>query len=395
MFYDEVKEQLQNTIIPFWMSMRDDQNGGYYGFYSYNLKLRKKAVKGCILNSRILWFFSSAYSLLKDETLLEEARHAYSFMMENFYDSENGGMYWSVTYDGKPKDTTKHTYNQAFAVYALAAYYEATKQKEVLTFAMQLYDMIEKKCKDGLGYLEAFNNKFKPISNKKLSENGVMAEKTMNTLLHVFEAYTGLYKVSKDKKVKKSLEWILSIFEKSVYNKGKQRLEVFFDKEWNSLIDLHSYGHDIETSWLIEEGCHVINVPEITEKMSQITKELRANVYERAYTNHSLLNECENGENNTMRIWWVQAEAVVGFLTGSILEPERKEYRMAAEDIWNYIKTYIVDHREHSEWYSQVYEDGTSDKRKAIVEPWKCPYHNGRMCMEVMKRLSEKGEHQI
>lgn len=389
MFYDEVKEQLLTTIIPFWRSMRDNQFGGYYGFYSYDLQLEEKASKGCILNSRILWFFSSAYTLLREETLRNEADHAYSFLKEACYDRKNGGLYWMVSYKGMPEDTDKYTYNQAFAIFALVAYYEATKQEEARSLAMELYELIEHKCKDHFGYLEAFDEQFKPISNEKLSENGVVAEKTMNTLLHVFEAYTGLYKVSKEQRVKKSLKWILSIFEEKVYNKEKRRQEVFFDREWNSLIDLHSYGHDIEASWLIEEGCKLIEESELTERMLDITKALRAKIYERAYVNHSLLNECENGIDNTMRIWWVQAEAVVGFLSGSIVEPEKKEYRRAAKDIWNFIKNYIIDTRKHSEWYWQVYEDGTPDKQKPIVEPWKCPYHNGRMCLEIM-RLSVK-----
>ena len=392
MFYDEIKQHLQTGIIPFWKSMRDDQFGGYYGYYDYNLQLDKKAVKGCILNSRILWFFSSAYTLLKDESLLDEATHAYKFLKEACLDTKNGGVYWSVTYDGKPEDRMKHTYNQAFAIYALSAYYEASKDEEALSLARTLYKLIESKCKDELGYLEAFDENFQPASNEKLSENGVMAEKTMNTLLHVFEAYTGLYKVSKDQEVKNSLEWILSIFAEKVYNKERRRQEVFFDKEWKTLIDLHSYGHDIETSWLIDEGCEILGEPEITKKMLEITNVLREEIYERAYVNHSVLNECERGVDNTMRVWWVQAEAVVGFLSGSIIEPEKKEYRQAAEDIWDYIKKYIIDKRNHSEWYWQVHEDGTPDTDKPIVEPWKCPYHNGRMCIEVMKRLSVKEE---
>ena len=123
---DEVKEHLLKTIIPFWKALRDHEFGGYYGWMDHQLRLDKKAVKGCILNSRILWFFSNAYTLLKDESLLDEARHGFSFMKEHCMDRENGGIFWSIGYDGKPEDTTKHTYNQAFAIYALSSYYEAS-----------------------------------------------------------------------------------------------------------------------------------------------------------------------------------------------------------------------------------------------------------------------------
>ncbi|MDO5522089.1 MAG: AGE family epimerase/isomerase [bacterium] len=391
MLYEEVKEHLVNHIIPFWKGLRDEEHGGYYGYYDFDLQLHKDATKGCILNSRILWFFSNAYMMLKDESLLKEANHAYDFLVNACYDHKNGGVFWSVSYDGKPEETLKHTYNQAFAIYALSAYYQASGNEQALSLAKELYHLIETKCKDEQGYLEAFDEAFEPVSNEKLSENGVMAEKTMNTLLHVFEGYTRLYEASKSEEVKNSLKWILSIFEIKVYNPKLQRQEVFFDRNWNTLIDLHSYGHDIETSWLIDYGCDLLEDKELTDRMSRITNALRQHIYDRAYVDHSILNECENGVDNTMRIWWVQAEGVVGFLNGFQKE-NRPEYLEAATNIWNYIKVYLVDHRENSEWFWQLNADRTPDKTKPIVEPWKCPYHNGRMCMEVMRRLQDKEE---
>ena len=193
---DEVKEELQKDIIPFWKNLRDDEKGGYYGWLSYDLALDKKSEKGCILNSRITWFFSNAYTLLKEESLLEEAKHGYEFLIKHCVDKEYGGIFWSLNYDGTPLDTTKHTYNQAFCIYALASYYEASKDREALELAFNLFRLIEEKCTDEVGYLEAFTRNFKPESNEKLSENGVLADKTMNTLLHVFEAYTELYRVT-------------------------------------------------------------------------------------------------------------------------------------------------------------------------------------------------------
>ena len=181
-----------------------------------------------ILNSRIIWFFASAYKALKDPKLLDEAAHGYEFLKEYCIDREYGGIYWSMNYDGSPKDTTKHTYNQAFSIYALSAYYEASGDSEALDLALQLFHTIEEKCTDEGGYLEAFTREFKPESTDKLSENGVLAERTMNTLLHALEAYTELYKVSKDSKVKARLEWLLDVFADKVYNPELKRQEVFF-----------------------------------------------------------------------------------------------------------------------------------------------------------------------
>lgn len=386
MMVDEIKSHLINDIIPFWKGLRDDEFGGYYGYLDYDLVLDKKADKGCILNSRITWFFSNAYTLLRDESLLEEARHGFAFMKEHCMDKENGGIFWSMKYNGEPEDTTKHTYNQAFSIYALASYYEASGDEEALEMAKELFQIIETRCTDAIGYKEAFDKEFHEIENDKLSENGVIAEKTMNTLLHVFEAYTELYRVAGLPEVKERLKWILSTFADKVYNPDRHRQEVFFDAEMNSILDLHSYGHDIETAWLIDRGVEVLGEKEYEEKLTPITRDLTAQIYNVAFDGSSLANECEKGIVNEHRIWWVQAEAVVGFLNGYQKNPEKTEYLKAAKAEWNFIKEHLIDKRAGSEWFWEVDPAGIPYEGRPIVEPWKCPYHNGRMCFEVMKR---------
>ena len=411
----EIKQELLGNIIPFWRSLRDDEFGGYYGWLSYDLQLDQKAVKGCILNSRITWFFANAYTLYKKglitetecrnegfsgEDLLAEAKHGYEFLKSKCVDEKNGGIYWSLTYDGKPEDTTKHTYNQAFSIYALSSYYEASGDIQALELAYELFTLIEKRCTDNVGYLEAFTIDFKPESNEKLSENGVMAAKTMNTLLHVFEAYTELYRVTKAcetaKKtfqeqalqVKERLAWIMDTFAEKIYNPKLHRQEVFFDEEYRSILDLHSYGHDIETAWLMDRGVEVLGDPAYEKKMTPITKDLTKTIYRVAFDGHSLANECDRGIVNANRVWWVQAAAVVGFLNGYSKEPSEENYLIAAENEWEFIKNHVIDKRKGSEWYWEVNPAGTPIKGRPIVEPWKCPYHNGRMCMEVIKRTA-------
>ena len=386
------KDHLTKKILPFWESLKDEENGGYYGYMDFDLKIDKEAVKGCILNSRIMWFFANAAVTLNDESIIPYAKHAYDFMKKNCVDYENGGVFWSVKYNGEPEDTTKHTYNQAFSIYALSSYADAVKHfngdekeaEEALKLAFDLEKNIETRMKDDKGYLEAFKINFEPESNEKLSENGVMAEKTMNTLLHVFEAYTELYRVTKDAATAEHLRWIFDIFEKKVYNPKLHRQEVFFDKDWNSIIDLHSYGHDIETSWLMDRGCEVLGDAKVTATIDPISTDLADKIYNRAYVNHSLLNECEKGVDNTTRIWWVQAETVLGFLN-AYRKTNEERYLAAAEDVLNYILTKLTDPRDGSEWYWCLDENDKPVTEKPIVEPWKCPYHNGRMCMEIIK----------
>lgn len=386
MMVEEIRNHLKDCIIPFWKKLRDDGNGGYYGYMDCDLNVDEKAVKGCILNSRITWFFANAYMALQDESLLEEARHGYEFMKKYCVDQEKGGVYWSVNYDGTPEDTTKHTYNQAFSIYALASYYDASKDESALQTAMELFHIIEERCMDEIGYKEAFDREFHEIENDKLSENGVIADKTMNTLLHVFEAYTELYRVSGDEAVKKRLMWILNTIAEKIYNPALHRQEVFFDREMNSILDLHSYGHDIETAWLIRRGTDVLGDQAYEEKMLPIILDLTGQVYQTAFDGHSLANECEKGKVDENRIWWVQAETVVGFLNGYQLAPEHTEYLEGARSVWNFIREHVIDKRPGSEWFWDVNKEGEAVSGKPIVEPWKCPYHNGRMCLEVIKR---------
>lgn len=239
---------------------------------------------------------------------------------------------------------------------------------------------------DEIGYKEAFDREFREVDNDKLSENGVMAEKTMNTLLHVFEAYTELYRVSGNADVKKRLTWILDTIADKIYNPALHRQEVFFDREMNSILDLHSYGHDIETAWLIRRGTDILGDKSYEEKMLPIILDLTGQVYKVAFDGHSLANECEKGVVNEGRIWWVQAETVVGFLNGYQLAPEHKEYLEAAKAQWEFIKEHVIDKRAGSEWFWLVAKSGEPVAGKPIVEPWKCPYHNGRMCLEVIRR---------
>ncbi|MBQ9708945.1 MAG: AGE family epimerase/isomerase [Firmicutes bacterium] len=380
---------LTKDLIPFWNGMIDETSGGFYGFADKDGVPDPSAAKGGVLTSRILWFYSSAYELLRDETLLPFATHAYQFIADKFYDREFGGIYWSVSADGAPKEDIKHTYNLAFAIYALSCYYRVSGEKAALQLVENLYGTIEKKCRDEDGYLESFARDFSPVSNDKLSENGVIAERTMNTLLHILEAYTELFRATGSDSVRKSIIEILDIFRTKVYNPEKKMCEVFFNLNYEPIIDLVSYGHDIEASWLIDRACSVLDDVDISEKMSPVTSGLAEGAYRNGIDRETggMNFECEDGAVNRKKIWWIQAESVTGFYNAYQRDPSCGHYLDASEKVWEYIQDHVID-RASGEWFENVEADNTVDPEQPLAHQWKCPYHNGRMCIEMIRRMS-------
>jgi len=383
---NEMRSHLTEKILPFWESLLDSVNGGFCGFVGHDLGRDWLASKGCILNSRILWTFSTAARVLKDDSLLVYARQALRFL-EKFIDREHGGVIWSVTFDGRPLDTTKHTYNQAFAIYALSAYARATGDQQALDIAMTIFHLIEDRCTDSGGYGEAFNQDFSPEDNEKLSENGVLAARTMNTLLHIVEAYAELYRAAHDEQVQTCGTRALELIRKKMFNREAARLDVFFDSDYHSLIDMQSYGHDIEASWLLWDAAETFLTQDEQLPIRSLCLTLADSVLTRAMTDMGLLNECVRGINNGMRIWWVQAEAVLGF-SNAYRIGGAGDYRLAAQNIWKYIKKVMVDPRPGGEWFWSVFETGVPSE-SPVVEPWKCPYHNSRMCLRILEQDME------
>ena len=378
-----IRAELTDHIIPFWLGLIDETNGGFIGQVDFDLTRRPEADKGCILNSRILWFFSEAYITLREPRLLEAARHAYA-MLERMLDPVHGGVYWALHADGSVADATKHTYNQGFAVYALSAYYRACGDKRALERAREIYRLIESRCRDAGGYLEAFTADWQPESNEKLSENGVMATRTMNTLLHVLEAYTELHRAEPEEHVRQASVKALERFLHTMYNPEKHRLEVFYDDDYRPLLDMQSYGHDIESGWLLWDSAQEFLPEKERAPYRAMCLDLLESVRRRAFTDHGLKNEWVAGETNELRIWWVQAETMLGLDCGWHLtgDPSWKE---DLETQWKTIQRMIVDPRPGGEWYWSVYEDGSLTERP-MVEEWKCPYHNGRMCLRLMEQ---------
>ncbi len=386
---DEIQQHLEQKILPFWMKLKDEQHGGFYGEVDYNLEIEKQADKGGIATARFLWTFSAAYRVTRNEEYLEHAHHLYDFLRNKLYDHENQGIYWLVDFQGQPKDTRKHVYAQSFAVYALSEYYRVTKSEEALALANEIYLLIEEKGydKENRAYCEEFDQWWKPVSNEMLSENGVVAEITMNTHIHVLEAYTNLYKANPTDGLKQRLIDLLEVHYEKIYNKDTKFLGVFFDKQWNSLVDMKSFGHDIEASWLMDETIKAIGLKD--ERFDQMVLDIAYNIAGCAMQEDgSLINEQVDDHYDETRIWWVQAEAMVGYLN-AFEHTQDPRFKQLIENLWIYIKKHIVDKRENGEWYWSIEPAGNPAER-AIGEPWKTSYHNSRFCLEFIERMENQ-----
>lgn len=385
---NEIAQHLTEKILPFWVKLKDEENGGFYGQVNFNLEIDKKADKGGIATSRFLWSFSSAYRVTNDEKYLEYAHHLYQFLINKVYDHEYKGLYWLVDYQGNPKDTRKHVYTQSFGIYALSEYYRATKNEEALQFANEIFELIEEKGfnQENNAYMEEFDREWNETSNEMLSGNGVVADITMNTHIHVLEAYTNLYKASPTNYLKSRLENLLKIHYEKIYDKDTNFLGVFFDKDWKSILDIKSFGHDIEASWLMDE---VIKVLQLTNaEYDKMVVDIAYNIANYAMQEDgSLINEEENDHLDYTRVWWVQAEAMVGYLNAYERTNDPKFLELM-NNLWAYMKKYLIDHREGGEWFWSVDKDGKPAERN-IGEPWKTSYHNGRFCLEFIERMSK------
>jgi len=391
----EAERMVRENILPFWQGIVDKENGGFYGEADFYGRVNKDADKGCILNSRILWTFSAAYRIFADEAYSTCAAHARDFLSSAFLDKEYGGLYWLVDKKGSPLNTRKQFYNIAFGIYALSEHYLACGDRSSLELALSLFSLMEKyglDTRDG-GYIEARTREWNEIDDLRLSSKEINCPKSMNTNLHVLEAYTNLARAcslahnGSFEQVRKALEDVLRITLAKIVNRN-WRFELFFDMDWHSLSKDISFGHDIEGSWLLYEAALVSGNENLIGEVKQASIEI-ANVTLAAvdHDKGGLLSACdEAGQISRKKEWWPQAEAVVGFYNAYELTGEQK-YFDAADSVWEYIKDHFVD-SVHGEWHNELHHDNAPDPSMPKAGFWKCPYHNARACFEIIRRNS-------
>ncbi|MEN6588767.1 MAG: AGE family epimerase/isomerase [Proteiniphilum sp.] len=387
---NEVLDELTCNILPFWMTkMKDRKRGGYFGQMTGKNELMVDAPKGGILHARILWTFSSAALRLKSDEYLAEARWAKEYLCTHFFDDESGGTYWMLHADGTPADTKKQIYSQAFFIYALSEYYRSSGDEEVLSKAKELFLLIEKHSFDtvGNGYLEAFSRDWLLLNDLRLSEKDANEKKSMNTHLHLLEAYTNLYRVWKEEHLARQLKNLIELFLDHIIDPNNGHLNLFFDEEWHCKSTIHSFGHDIEASWLLEEAALALGDEATLRRVQAVTLKIADAAAEGLNTHGALINEGDRatGYRDERSDWWPQAEAVVGFFNAWQLSG-KSDYLDKACNSWNFIRQHLID-REQGEWFWSVSPEGEKDRVNDKAGFWKCPYHNGRMCLELIERI--------
>lgn len=385
----EVNETLLDNILPYWIEKMTDVQGGFYGRIDGNDNHIKGADKGAILNARILWTFSAAYRLFKKPEYLQMATRAKRVIINGFFDKEFGGIYWSLKDNGEPKDTKKQIYAIGFAIYGLSEYYRATSDTESLEYAISLFESIEKYSfdNDKNGYCEALTREWNEIDDMRLSEKDANERKTMNTHLHILEPYTNLYRVWKDERLEKQIRNLIDIFTDKILDKETSHLNLFFDDNWNSKYRIVSYGHDIEASWLIDEAVSVLEDKDLKNKILPIIKNIADAASQGLTTKGSMIYEknLEKGTTDRDSHWWVQAETVIGYLN-MYQHTNDDAYLSKAIKCWEFIKDNLIDY-DNGEWYWSISENGEVNRKDDKAGFWKCPYHNGRMCMEIIERF--------
>ncbi|MBP3743631.1 MAG: AGE family epimerase/isomerase [Treponema sp.] len=433
-FYQSIKNELFNDILPYWEAhARDTRSGkeGFFGAIDNENNPDQQIERSIVMTSRFLWTYSAVARLTHDARYLPMADFAYQTITQKYWDRENGGVYWSVLPDGSPKVSKKQIYGEAFCCYGLSEYAAAVKElreegevspllqpasqssatpsnggqaprsaplsEEAANLALDLFNLLETHALDpeAGGYVEARARDWSQTNDMILSPKDMNCPKSMNTNLHVMEAYTNLYRtlpvVFPDAKairaeVGDSLADLVRITVDKILQPNAH-LGMFFDMNWNLLAEEISYGHDIEASWLLWEAACELEDEELKSEIRDTVIRVAQVALDEGFDHE---NGCmENfllppNRRDRTRVWWNQAESINGFYNAWEMTGESK-YSDAVIKNWKWIQDYQID-KKGGEWWNAVAPDGTPLLNEDKGGNWKTSYHNGRTCIELLRR---------
>jgi mannobiose 2-epimerase len=385
----EMMQHLHQELLPFWMIKTvNPYYGGFVGRIDGGNQIHYDAPKGVILNARILWSFSAAYRIFGNPEYLKMAERSFNELEERFWDPIEGGVYWMVNVDGSIKEAKKHSYAQAFALYGYSEYYRISNDESALHKAIALFNLLNQHAYivEDQAYYEAFSRDWIPLEDVRLSEKDALEFRSTNTHLHILEAYTNLYRVWANPELANRLRALIDVFDQIIFEPETGYYHSFFDQEWKPKSTIYSFGHDIETIWLLSDAVALVGTPEQIDINRTRVVQVANTVYRTGLSDSgALYNQGSGGMiTDSDHHWWAQVEAMVGFLHAYEITKEER-FVVAAIRLWAFIKTYILD-KENGEWFFRVNKEGVPYFEEDKVSEWKCPYHTSRACLEVHSR---------
>lgn len=413
---ESFEHALNPLLLEKWFpAVVDEEAGGYFSTFDAHWQPVGEQEKFIVSQARHLW--TSSHALMYDpevETYKMVADHGFPFLRDKMWDSKNGGFFSMVDRQGNPVETynegRKIAYGNAFGIYGLAAYYKISEDPEALALAQKAFQWLEDHAHDPQtgGYFQDLSPEGRAYGkDPETAPSWRLTLKDQNSSIHLLEAFTELYQVWPDELVKtRVLELMHLIRDTITHEKGYMRLFFFPDwtpvsyrdssevlREANYAIDHVSFGHDIETAFLLLEAAQTID--EEYDKTLQVAKKMvdhsldhgfdheSGGIYERGYyfAGVDTLTLIDKRKN-----WWAQAEGMHSLLLFSYLFPEETRYKQAFEKQWAYIQEYLID-QEHGGWYSfgLDVEPEAKEGRKGNI--WKTGYHTGRALMNCLKML--------
>lgn len=383
-------EDLTKNLLPWWMKYSvDEENGGFYGAVGNDNVPDKTHSKFITLNARLIWTFASAYRILGDEEYLKYADRAFEYFCKHFYDAKNGGWYSRVDCKGDVIDDNKYIYGNAFAIYGLSEYCRATGNKEALRLAIETRDCLEKYVYDPeyKGFYESCRANWRVNPWGRGMNREPTDVKTMNTHLHLLEAYTALCRVDDSFKTRNSLRQQLYVMLNKIVDHDIHHYYYFQRRDWTPTTPEISFGHDIEGSWLMMETANVLGEPEALRATRDTCVNIARACYEQGRRKDGAMQteyDPRTGEVSQFTSWWEQNEAVVGFLNAWQMTGEGK-FLDASLETFEFINRCFVDHKLGG-WFSILNADASAPRNPCKVNDGICPYHNGRMSFEIIER---------
>jgi len=418
---EEMRSSLINEILDAWYPRTvDTVYGGFLSDFNYEWQASDRHSKMLVNQTRHIWTTSKMADFLGDDKYLTLAKNGYDFLYNKMWDKKNGGFYFirdrqgnEITFMGNGKDS----YSNSFAVYSLASYYKVSNDKSALDLAIKTFHWIEKQSYDTIN--KGYFNYLKDGENFRFRERERVEHqytvdpswKDQNSSIHLLEAFTELYSVWPDSLLRERTIELLNLI-RDVIVTEKGYLNLYLTSDWQPIsfrdsskevrdvnyhLDHVSFGHDVETAYLMLEASHVLGYKNDTNTLAIAKKMI----------DHSLKNgwDKKNGGFyyegyyykdkeeieiiNSVKTWWVEAEGLNALLMMSKIYPEEKQYYEGFLLQWEYIKKYLVDHK-NGGWYTEGLDNSPEMSNMPKAYNWKANYHNVRALMNCIEMLSEK-----